>query len=310
MFDIPHDTTCALPLQQHPFFAMALSACGRPPLMLDEAPARLVMRRRFKGGLTLSMLSRVQVPTGPDDLEQLRIALGRGPVILSPDAPCPELAGYGLVPLMTPATLGELDLTGPEQTRRARLHPKWRNRLRQAEQSPLRVTRCAFPADPGHWLLRADTLQQRRRGYRTWPEALTLAYAAQAPEQAQLFTAQVGNRIVAAMLFLRHGAIATYHIGHTNTEGRALSAHTLLLWTAACWLAEQGHLRLDLGLIDTQRAPGLARFKLGAGATPRRLGGTWGWWPPLGRALAPLARLDRARMEPPPGWTGPDRPCI
>jgi hypothetical protein len=38
---------------------------------------------------------------------------------------------------------------------------------------------------------------------------------------------------------------------------------------------------LDLGTLDTQNAPGLARFKLGSGATAQLLGGTWarlpGW---------------------------------
>ena len=79
-----------------------------------------------------------------------------------------------------------------------------------------------------------------------------------------------------------------------------MSAHNLLMWRAALWLARQGHRRLDLGPIDTANAPGLARFKLGIGAHARRLGGTWGWWPPLGSLLGPLAALDRARMGPGP----------
>jgi hypothetical protein len=32
---------------------------------------------------------------------------------------------------------------------------------------------------------------------------------------------------------------------------------------------------LDLGSVDTVSAPGLARFKLGAGAQVKSLGGTW-----------------------------------
>ena len=85
--------------------------------------------------------------------------------------------------------------------------------------------------------------------------------------------------------------------GHTTAAGRAVSAHTLLLWQAADWLASKGHDRLDLGLINTEDAPGLARFKLGAGACARPLGGTWIWWPPLGRTLRPLAALDRRLMR-------------
>jgi hypothetical protein len=32
---------------------------------------------------------------------------------------------------------------------------------------------------------------------------------------------------------------------------------------------------LDLGTVDTENAPGLARFKIGSGAQIRSLGGTW-----------------------------------
>lgn len=242
------------------------------------------------------MVARACFDAPHETLDRVRALTGRRPVILSPDAPCPDLGRYGAVPLMTPASVAEIDLAAAPDIRRARLHQKWRNRLVRAETGPLRVSHRDMPPDPGHWLLRADALQQDRRGYRGWPTALTLAYASRNPGQARLFTARLGQRPVAAMLILRHGAGATYHIGHTDADGRRLSAHTLLLWTAAAWLADHGHTRLELGLIDTQAAPGLARFKLGAGATPRRLGGTWLWWPPMGRLPAPLAALDRRRM--------------
>ena len=77
------------------------------------------------------------------------------------------------------------------------------------------------------------------------------------------------------MLFLKHGTGATYHVGWTSDAGRKASAHNLILATAATRLAETGVTRLDLGTIDTENAPGLARFKLGSGAKPARTGGTW-----------------------------------
>ncbi|MFD3189682.1 GNAT family N-acetyltransferase [Sedimentitalea sp. HM32M-2] len=297
MFDLtPHDPAPPA-LQQYPGFAAALRACGRAPLILDGDEPLLVLRRRFRGGLRLAMLSRARMDDPADCLARLRQAgLGRSAVILSPDTPCPDLAQQGALALMTPASVAELDLTPDRDRRRAALHQKWRNRLKHAETGPLRVTRQNMPADPGHWLLVADALQQRRRGYRGWPAALTAAYAAENPGMAKLFTAFDGKTPVAAMLILRHGAGATYHIGHTDAAGRRMSAHNLLMWHASCWLAARGHTRLELGLIDTRHATGLARFKLGTGAHLRRLGGTWGWWPPLGRVLAPLAALDRGRM--------------
>lgn len=252
----------------------------------------------------MAMLARPDLTALPPEDDALRdwlldAGLVRAPVLLSPDTPCADqLANLGAVPVMTSASVAEIDLTVPEDERRARLHQKWRNRLTRAEgQNRLRVSLSTRAPAPGHWLFTADRCLQQRHGYRNWPEALTLAYGHENPKQTVLFTAYEGRDPVAAMLFLRHGGAVTYHIGHSTPAGRQLSAHTLLLWQAACWCAAQGHQRLDLGLIDTQNAAGLARFKLGSGAIARKLGGTWLWWPPLGKTLRCLSALDRRSIR-------------
>ena len=50
--------------------------------------------------------------------------------------------------------------------------------------------------------------------------------------------------------------------------------HRLLLLRAAEALGAEGVRWLDLGSVDSERAPGLARFKLGTGAELRPLGAT------------------------------------
>ncbi|MEO9780296.1 MAG: GNAT family N-acetyltransferase [Sedimentitalea sp.] len=305
MFDsMPHANHRPGALQQHLNFVAALRACGQAPLVLPMPYTTVILRRRLGGRLPVTMLSRPDprlLPPEPDALRDwlLGADLGRAPILLSPDSPCADLLEtLGAVPLVTPTSVAEIDLTISEDQRRARLHQKWRNRLTRAEtQNRLRVTECTRAPAPGHWLFAADRALQRRRGYRSWPEALTLAYGRENPNQTVLFTAYDGRDPVAAMLFLRHGDAVTYHIGHSTPAGRSLSAYTLLLWHAACWCAAHGHRRLDLGLIDTQHAAGLARFKLGAGAVTRPLGGTWLWWPPLGKTLRCLAALDRRSMR-------------
>ena len=294
MFDAQPNDSAPCALQQHANFAAALRGCGQEPLMLGGPDPLLVLRRRFRAGLRVALVSRAATSDQQHLIRRAQEAgLHRHLILWSPDRPAPELARVGAVPVMTPGTLSEIDLSQPRAQRRAALHQKWRNRLRHAERQGLRVTRQNMPLTPGHWLLTGEAAQQKRLGYRTWPEALTLAYARETPGAAKLFTAFDGRDPVAAMLFLRHGGGATYHIGHITARGRALSAHNLLLWQAAGWLAAKGHRCLDLGLINTRDAPGLARFKLGAGARARPLGGTWAWWPLLGRTLRPLAALDR-----------------
>jgi hypothetical protein len=83
------------------------------------------------------------------------------------------------------------------------------------------------------------------------------------------------------MVFLRHGAAATYQIGWSGPRGRALRANNAPLINAARRLAAMGITQLDLGTVDTQNAPCLARFQLGSGTVAEQLGGIWlrlpGW---------------------------------
>ncbi|OUS37534.1 GNAT family N-acetyltransferase [Rhodobacterales bacterium 56_14_T64] len=286
-------------LAQSQEFARALRFRGQQPLILDQLGDTLVMRRRFWGRIDVAMVNRARIDKPLRLLEVLQEqGLRRTPVILSPDKPLPDLAKHGAVPLMSPAQVAQLDLTAPKEERRAALHQKWRNRLKHAESQNLRVTRQNMPLDPAHWLLQADAKQQGKRGYRNWPLDLTMAYVHENPSKAKLFQAFDGKEVIAAVLVLCHGTSATYHISHTTDQGRALSAHNLLMWKIMNWLAAKNYQQLDLGLINTEDAAGLARFKLGTGAQMQNLGGTWIYWPPMGRLLRPLAALDRTLMTP------------
>ncbi len=307
MFDLssaapmPHDLLAdarnrALPQSQE--FAAALRLSGQAPLQLERMQDMVVLRRKFFGRIPVAMINRARMDKPQRLLEILQEeGMPRTPVLLSPEHPSPELARLGALPLMTPASVAMLDLSGNTQSRRARLQQKWRNRLNQAEQSDLRITRQNMPLDAGHWLLQADVSLQKARGYRSWPIGLTLAYAKANPGQAKLFQAFRGKDIVAGILIFTHGDRATYHIAHSTEAGKACNAHNLLMWSAMEWLATKSMHSLDLGVINTEDAEGLARFKLGTGARVNTLGGTWIYWPPLGRKLAPLAALDLRLMR-------------
>lgn len=78
----------------------------------------------------------------------------------------------------------------------------------------------------------------------------------------------------AGMAFVVHGQSATYHLGWASQASKAVGVHGLMLMRAAEALRAEGVRWLDLGSVDTEAAPGLARFKLGTGAELRRLGAT------------------------------------
>ena len=175
-----------------------------------------------------------------------------------------------LIPMVTPATHAILPLPVTAQS----LHGKWRNALRKAEKSNLLTHHIACPTTALAPLLQSDVKQQAVKSYRGLPAALTQHWHALSPNDLRLITISKGNETLATALFLRHGNTATYHIAQTTTQGRKYSAGRLALWRAFQDFADSGIHQIDLGNIDTINAPGLARFKLGAGAKAMRLGPT------------------------------------
>jgi len=273
----------ALPLQQHPRFAQALTLIGQRAeamTLRDEKGRRLgkalVVRRRVPVLGDVAYLPRGPIwdVDAPCDARADALAAS-GAILVEAEAPCPSLRLAGFRAVVTPAHVAELALAGDPASRRAALDGQWRGHLRQAERSGLTLRREAFDGDPAHWLLAREALLRRERRYRTLPQAVACAFARTAPGAARLLVAIEDGEQVAGMLFLLHPPVATYHIGWTGLRGRALSAHHLLMMAAADDLAGEGFSRLDLGTIDAEASPGLARFKAGLGATVRTLGGSW-----------------------------------
>lgn len=292
MFDSAPNLPDPRPLNQSAGYARALAATGKPPIVLDDGS--LVLRRRV-GPVTTHMLARVDVT--PERLAALRHSCGRGPVVWAPETP-PAAGTLPILPLVSRGYLATLNLEPDLDKLRAGLHQKWRNRLKHGEKQGLRVSRQNLPDKTDHWLLIADATQQLARRYRSWPAELTCAYARENPGAAKLFTAHIGRAEVAAMVVLRHGDGASYHIAHTRPSGRLVSAQCLLMWEAMCWLKRKGVTSFELGFLNTEEGAGLARFKLGTGAAVKPLGGTWLWWPPLTSCARHLGRIDRHLMLP------------
>lgn len=303
MFDMAEQAP-AIPLPQSALFADAMQAEGREVTWhrLSSGPV-LVLRRQLMGLGALGVVSRGAVAmASPPELAALRASLGLRHLLVSPEtrAGADPLARAGFLPVAGSAQVAMLDLSGGPEAWLGRMHQKWRNRLRHGQKQRLVTERHRFCPDAGHWLFDADRVQQRTRRYRNIPHGLVADMARQTPGAGMLYLARHDRSPVAAMLFLRHGAMASYQIGWTNAQGQAASAHNLLLWTAMQDLAGRGHQMLDLGLLSPRKTPGIDRFKLGAGAVAQTMGGTWlhsAWVAPL-HQVVPLFRGNAGRGGP------------
>lgn len=274
-------------MQQHDHYAVACAALGSRVLRFGagERATALVLLRRWPLFGDLALIPRGPVWAPGTSLAEARAGTQalvkrlrqdcRG-VMLTCEPVCgtDPLVGAGLLPMVTPRSQARLTL-GPAGDMMARQNGKWRNRLRRALDGPLTIEHAPLPDEGDHWLLLREAAQARRRGYRRLPVQFTQAWRrVNGAKSTRLFVAHYGKAPVAAMLFLLHGKGASYHLGWADALGRQCHAHNLLLWEAAQWLAGRGYAWIDLGSLDTQGTPGLARFKLGAGAQPLTLGAT------------------------------------
>lgn len=268
-------------LQQHPFYAQTLTALGVDSLVATikdggQPVGRAQLFQRRFGPVRAVWLPRgpVWAPDTPPDLRRAALAdLPRAAPWRALWANTPE---QGRAPglRVAPAPLvAELDLTGDGAARRAAQSGKWRNRLCRAEGAGLHVALRPLDLRRDAPLLMREQAQRRMRRYAGLPARFTRHWPAAQTLMATLRTRPDGD-VLAFMLFLVHAPTVTYHIGWTGDDGRAVNAHTLLLWRSAQHLACLGLARLDLGICDPARTPGLARFKQGSGARIRRLGAT------------------------------------
>lgn len=282
------DAEALAPLPQSALWARAAAMLGAGIRPLPHPLGGFAIERRLPVLGPAAMISR-----GPRALTRaraagLRAALGARHLVIHAETPEDGtlLAEAGFRQIAAPRWIAEVTLSPNPADMGARLRQKFRNRLRHAMGAGLIVTRRPLPADPRHWILRAEAQDARRLGYRPLPPAMIAALAAARPGAGQLFTAYLAGQRVAAMLFLRHGRAATYQISWSRPEGRAVSAGTLLMWRAMLQLQAMGVDQIDLGAADPRQAPGLARFKRGTGARLRPLGGSW-----LDSAFLPRRRV-------------------
>ena len=239
---------------------------GQAHVLFRQVPVIGTVASIIGGPIWSEHLSSIQKQTA---LTGLTERIKARAILITPNSADDPIARRA-IPIMTPATSAIWDL---RTDLRAGLCQKWRNRLVKAEASGLSIRKEPLPTAPDHWLLKTNAEQAKLKRFRPYPPAFIATWARTQGKGFTLTALHKGDPI-AALLILIHGDSATYQIAWTTAEGRKVHAQNLLLFYAALTLHDQGVTRLDLGILDTERAAGLARFKLGTGAQAHTQGPT------------------------------------
>jgi hypothetical protein len=252
------------PFQQSEIYAKAAAACGARMRWLELGVGRAMAVER--GAVRLVSRGPVwdrMLTTAEQRRAIRRLARWPGLTLVTPEA---SVAGPGLIPLVTPMHHAVWALRGEL---RIGMDRRWRNHLSVADRAG-----HGFDRDgPGalERLLAAEAPQRVQRVYRTLPAAFSRTIPVKA---LRLWEWRHCGAVAAAMCFIVHGSTASYHLAWAGPAARERAIHQAMLVRAAEALAAEGVSWLDLGSIDTEAAPGLARFKLGTGAMLKRLGST------------------------------------
>ena len=191
----------------------------------------------------------------------------------TPPALAASLDEAGLRRVMTGYTTALLPIEADAAAQDARLQPSWRHLIRRGPRPELTIDvlkPAAAPLALAEALARHEAMR-RRRGFQAVADSL-VAHAAKHGD-ARLVRGHVDGELCAFVLLLRHGAAATYQCGWTDAVGRRLAAHRHLLWTGLASLRREGTRLLDLGGLNVP--DGIAAFKLGSGAQPVTLAGSF-----------------------------------
>lgn len=159
-------------------------------------------------------------------------------------------------------TSAVLDLSQDTETLMSRLTGKWRTDLRAAWKVGLEFERGNSQEMQVRFLALFDRVQAAK-GFHTEITPHFHFDLSEGPDYAvEILIATHNGQDVAGIVIGHGGATSTYLFGATIPAGRPLRAGYFLTWEALAIARERGAHWYDLGGIDAEANPDVARFKL------------------------------------------------
>ena len=159
-------------------------------------------------------------------------------------------------------TTGFLDLYKNEPELMSDMTTKWRNQLKKALKSEVKIEQVK-DYDEFVTLLKLHAEDKEKRKYSDSGDGIT-DYLFKTGA-LKVYASYSAEEVLAFVFIAEYYNTATYYIGWSSEEGYKLNMNRLLLWHAILQSKTNGCRWFDLGGIDLIYTKGVAEFKLGLG---------------------------------------------
>ena len=159
-------TDLPLPLNQSHAFERTCVALGLSVRRVSsEQGTCLIQSRKLPVIGVFHLISRGPVAADPKSATEFIRTLRQsidGPLVVNAPVGLEQIGGFKVA---EGAELALIDLIAPDNMRR-RMQQKWRNQLKKAERSGLKIKDAPLDATQHKWFLEAEAAQQKSRGYK------------------------------------------------------------------------------------------------------------------------------------------------
>jgi len=164
-----------------------------------------------------------------------------------------------------------LNLHFDEEELLSNLNGKWRNMLRKAQKSDIEVKKFSGTGMPLSKIIDLYKKTQSLKGFSginedLLKEILSKESPTWKPTSYLCFDKNIKNdneEPIGMLVSIIHGTTATYLISYTDEIGRKFNANYLMLWNSIIDAKSDGSKYYDLGGLNKNTTPGVAKFKRG-----------------------------------------------
>ena len=144
------------------------------------------------------------------------------------------------------------------------LKSKWRNLLRKAQKSEIKVLEVLNKEEITK-IIDIYIKFQEENSFKGIPKKLLVSMFSNQSESTKykVYKTLFENKLSGFVFIAYHGDTATYLIGWTSYEGRKQNANYILLWNAICQAKEFNLKWFDMGGVNKNTPKGIRHFKSG-----------------------------------------------